>query len=127
MFGYVLHAISLSQGKPTMSHQFNSDELIEKKTIVEKVEVTIEVYLRRNLAQIVGMVLEPDSIFDSYLKRIDYDDGKVTVLLEGKDLSELRAGINSYQRLVGLFVSILDSLCFKESKIYAHHNLEKTI
>ena len=79
--------------------------------IIKGLEARIEVSLKEDLAQIAFLSIRPDLISKSRLKaEINYNKEGLILNLRGKDISQLRAGMNSYLRLIGMIVELFEVL-----------------
>lgn len=79
----------------------------KKGYLIKGLEARIETSLEKDLAQIACLALKPDLISRSRLRvEITHDKDRLTLNLKGGDISQLRAGMNSYLRLIGMIVRL---------------------
>ncbi|MCP8323950.1 MAG: hypothetical protein L6N96_07240 [Candidatus Methylarchaceae archaeon HK02M2] len=83
----------------------------KKGYIIKGLEARIEAKLDKDLAQITHLAFEPDLLSKSRLKvEIVHNEGRLILNIKGGDISQLRAGINSYLRLIGMIVKLFEGV-----------------
>jgi tRNA threonylcarbamoyladenosine modification (KEOPS) complex Pcc1 subunit len=83
---------------------------VRKGKIIKGLEAKIEVSLE-DLAKVAYFALKPDidkAPKSSLLVNISYDKDKLIINLRGDDTSQLRAGINSYLRLINVIKNTIN-------------------
>ncbi|MEM3437067.1 MAG: KEOPS complex subunit Pcc1 [Nitrososphaerales archaeon] len=81
--------------------------------MINELDAKIEVNLEEDLAKIAYFALKPDidkAPKSNLLVKISYDKDKLIINLKGDDISRLRAGINSYLRLINVIINTINSL-----------------
>jgi tRNA threonylcarbamoyladenosine modification (KEOPS) complex Pcc1 subunit len=80
-----------------------------KKEFIKKIEVSVEIH-QSHLIRVISNALKPDFKKDSRLYinlKVSYKEKKIILSLKGKDISQIRASINSNLRLIGLILMTL--------------------
>jgi tRNA threonylcarbamoyladenosine modification (KEOPS) complex Pcc1 subunit len=83
---------------------------VKKENIISGLEAKIETILREDLARVAYLALKPDldkAPKSNLLANISYDKDKLIINIRGDDISQLRAGINSYLRLINVIIKTL--------------------
>lgn len=86
---------------------------LKKGNMINYLDTKIEVNLEEDLAKVAYFALKPDldkAPKSNLLVRISYDRDKLMINLKGNDISQLRAGINSYLRLINVIINTINSL-----------------
>ena len=81
-----------------------------KKEFIKNIEASVEIY-PNHLIRVMRKALKPDFKKDSRLQidlKVTYKEKKIILSLKGKEISQIRASINSNLKLIGL---ILKTLC----------------
>ncbi|MCP8313365.1 MAG: hypothetical protein H3Z53_03180 [archaeon] len=94
------------------SPQHRSSQL-KKENIIEGLEANIEAILGEDLARIAYLALKPDldkALKSSIVINIFHDEDKLVINLKGDDISQLRALINSYLRLINVILNTINYL-----------------
>ncbi|MEM3383221.1 MAG: KEOPS complex subunit Pcc1 [Nitrososphaerales archaeon] len=85
--------------------------------MINEIDAKIEVNLGNDLAKIAYYALKPDidkAPKSNLLIKSSYDKDKLIISIKGEDISRLRAGMNSYLRLINLIINTINSLSNKE-------------
>jgi tRNA threonylcarbamoyladenosine modification (KEOPS) complex Pcc1 subunit len=83
--------------------------------MIKGLETRIEASLGKDLARIAYSALKPDldkAPKSRFIVSIFRDEDKLIMNLKGDDISQLRALVNSYLRLINLISNVID--CLKE-------------
>ncbi|MCP8318026.1 MAG: CTAG/PCC1 family protein [archaeon] len=94
------------------SLQHRSNQL-KRENIIEGLEAKIEVNLEEDLARIAYLALKPDldkAPKSSFMINISHDEDRLVINLRGDDMSQLRALINSYLRLINVILNTIEYL-----------------
>jgi len=94
------------------SLQHRSSQL-KRENIIEGLEAKIEVNLEEDLARIACLALKPDldkAPKSSFTINISHDEDRLVINLRGDDMSQLRALINSYLRLINVILNTINYL-----------------
>jgi len=79
----------------------------KRECLIRGCEARIEASLEEDWAQIACLSLKPDLISKSRLSvNITHDKDRLILNFEGEDISQLRAGINAYLRLIGMITKL---------------------
>ena len=81
--------------------------------MIEGLEAKIEASLGEDLARIAYSALKPDldkAPRSRFMINISHDEDKLIINLKGEDISQLRALINSYLRLMNVISNTIDHL-----------------
>ncbi|MGQ9468897.1 MAG: KEOPS complex subunit Pcc1 [Nitrososphaerales archaeon] len=84
-----------------------------KRELIEGLEARIEASLGEDLAKIAYLALKPDldkAPKSSFTVNIFHDEDKLVINLKGDDISQLRALINSYLRLMSVILNTINYL-----------------
>ena len=80
-----------------------------KKEFIKKIEVSVEIH-PSHLIRVISNALKPDFKFDFRMHinlKVSYKEKKIILSLKGKEVSQIRASINSNLRLIGLILKTL--------------------
>lgn len=86
---------------------------IKIRNMIEGLEARIEASLGEDLAKIAYLSLKPDldkAPKSRFMVNISHDEDKLVVDLKGDDVSQLRALINSYLRLINVISNTIKYL-----------------
>ncbi len=86
---------------------------LKGENIIEGLEAKIEAILGEDLAKIAYLALKPDldkAPKSSFMINISHDEDKLIINLRGDDMSQLRALINSYLRLINVIINTINYL-----------------
>ena len=81
--------------------------------MIEGLEARIEASLGEDLARIAYLALKPDldkAPKSRFMVNISRDEDKLIINLKGDDISQLRALVNSYLRLMNVILNTIDYL-----------------
>jgi len=80
-----------------------------KKEFITKIEVSVEIH-QSDLIRVISNALRPDFRKDYRLHinlKVSHKEKKIILSLKGKEVSQIRASINSNLRLIGLILRTL--------------------